>query len=119
MTTPAASDYHDRKTGLVLLGILEIAIGCICVLAILLMMAGQAVASRNPNIPPRAFSLGPVIIMYGAVAVAFVWLGIGSILARRWARAILLCFSAVALVGGSIACVCMAFILPHMFDAVA
>jgi hypothetical protein len=53
------------------------------------------------------------------MAVVLVWLGIGSILARRWARAILLCLSAVALVGGAIACVSMAFILPHLFDAMA
>jgi hypothetical protein len=119
MTTPAASDYHDRKTGLVLFGVLEIAIGFICLLLILLMLIGQAVASRNPSAQPGLSGLAPAMTVYALLAVAFVWLGIGSILARRWARALLLCFSAVALVGGSIGCVSMAFILPHMFDAIA
>ena len=47
MTTPTGSDYRDRKTGLVIFGILEIAIGAICGLAILLMLLGQAIASRG------------------------------------------------------------------------
>jgi hypothetical protein len=119
MTTPAASDYHDRKTGLVLFGVLEIAIGFICLLLILLMLLGQAVAGRGPTPPPGLSSVATVMIMYALTAGGFVWLGIGSILARRWARAILLCFSAVTLVGGALSCVAMAFILPHMFDAVA
>lgn len=119
MTTPTDPDYSDRKTGLVIFGILEIAIGFVCVLFLLLMLLGQAIASRNPNAPPRLPTMVPVIAVYGLMAVAFVWLGIGSIQARRWARAILLCLSAVALVVGVISCVAMAFVLPHMFDAVA
>ncbi len=119
MTTPAASDYHDRKTGLVLFGVLEIAIGFICGLLILLMLAGLAVAGRGPNPPPASSSVALAITVYALLAGGFVWLGIGSILARRWARAILLCFSAVALAGGALGCASMVFILPHMFDAVA
>ncbi|HEY1257035.1 MAG: hypothetical protein ABSF76_01845 [Opitutaceae bacterium] len=119
MTTPTGSDYRDRKTGLVIFGILEIAIGAICGLAILLMLLGQAIASRGSNPPPGLQVLVPVIALYSLMATAFIWLGIGSILARRWARAILLCLSAVALVVGIISCAFMAFVLPHMFDAVA
>jgi hypothetical protein len=119
MTTPAASDYHDRKTGLVLFGVLEIAIGFICVLLILLMLAGLALGGRGPNPPPGLSSVGTAIAVYALLAGGFVWLGIGSILARRWARAILLCGSAVALAGGTLGCAAMAFILPHMFDAIA
>lgn len=119
MTTPADPEYRDRKTGLVLFGIIEIAIGFICVLFILLMLLGRAMASRSPNPPPGPSMMAPAIAIYALAAVAFVWLGIGSILARRWARAILLCFSAVALVCGLIACAAMAFVLPHMFDTLA
>lgn len=38
--------------------------------------------------------------MYGAMAVAFVWLGTGSIMARRWARALLAVISWTLLIFG-------------------
>jgi hypothetical protein len=46
--------------------------------------------------------------------VVLVWLGIGSIMPRRWARALLLVFSWCWLVVGVLAVGFMAFLLPHM-----
>jgi len=117
MTTQDSSDYYDRKTGLVIFGILEIAMGCLSALAMLLVLLGLVMSRDHSGPAPVAFA--PAITMYAVAATSFIWLGVGSINARRWARAILLCFSAVALVGGIIACACMAFVLPHMFDAMA
>jgi len=51
--------------------------------------------------------------MYGCIAIALVWLGIGSIKARRWARALLLIFSWSWLAMGVIALAFMAFMIPH------
>lgn len=52
--------------------------------------------------------------IYGFLAVALVWLGIGSILARRWAQALLLIWSWGWLISGLSMTVAMAFILPHL-----
>jgi hypothetical protein len=119
METPADPAYDDRKTGLIVFGVLEIAIGLICVLFILLMLLGQAMASRSPNALQGQHAMVTATLIYGFAAIVSVWLGVGSILFRRWARAILLCISAVGLVFGMFACATMVFILPHMFDAAA
>jgi len=58
--------------------------------------------------------IGFSIALYAGLAIAFVWLGIGSALARRWARALWLCLSAVVLCGGVIGCVFMIWYLPHL-----
>jgi hypothetical protein len=57
--------------------------------------------------------------VYAESAVALVWLGIGSILARRWARAILLSLSGAALCAGALGLVTLAIIMPRLFDAIA
>jgi hypothetical protein len=56
----------------------------------------------------------PVMAIYGIMAVVLVWLGIGSIMARRWARALLLIFSWFWLVVGVLALGFMAFLSPRM-----
>jgi len=118
MTNPAGPDYRDRKTGLVLFGIAEIVIGLLFALFIPMMRVARIVAHRSPDAPqpPPIFI---ALMVYAVGAVAFVWLGIGSVLARRWARAILLSLSAVGLCGGVLGCVFLAFIMPHMFDVIA
>jgi len=55
------------------------------------------------------------MLIYGLVAAGFIWLGIGSILARRWARAILVCLSGVGLGGGLLGCTWAIFWLPHFW----
>jgi hypothetical protein len=119
METPADPVYHDRKAGLVVFGVLEIAFGLVCVLLLLFMLMSQALAGRNPNAPHGPHVMFAAMSIYGTAAVAFIWLGIGSIMARRWARAILLCFSAVGLVVGIFACASMVYVIPHMFDVIA
>jgi uncharacterized membrane protein len=48
------------------------------------------------------------------LAVALVWLGIGSTMARRWARALLLIFSWSWLIMGLLVLVFMAFVIPKV-----
>jgi hypothetical protein len=119
MTNQDPSDYRDRKTGLVIFGILEIAMGCLFAMGMLLVGLGLVMSKGRSGSSPTQAAFAPAIVMYALLATSFIWLGIGSINARRWARAILLCFSAVALVGGVVACASMAFFLPQMFDAMA
>jgi hypothetical protein len=112
-STPLPS-YKDRSTGLTIFGILTLLLGGLCGLLILLMLVGQMAAARA-NPPPANFAtILPVIILYGGLAVALVWLGIGSILARRWARALLLIFSWSWLIVGLIAMASMAYVMPQV-----
>jgi hypothetical protein len=104
--------HKDRSTGLIVFGILTLLLGGLCALLVLLMLAGQMALTRTN--PPQAnfFAILPVIAIYGGLAVALVWLGIGSILGRRWARALLLIFSWSWLITGLIVLVIMAFLMP-------
>ena len=106
--------YKDRSTGLIVFGILTILLGCLAGLFIALMLVGQAVSARTTGAPATFSTILPAISVYGILAVALVWLGIGSIMARRWARALLLIFSWSWLVLGLLILIFMAFLMPRM-----
>ncbi len=111
---PTVPAYKDRSIGLTIFGILTILLGCLAGLMILLMLVGQMAAARTGQVPANFATLLPAVCIYGVLAVALVWLGIGSIQARRWARALLLVFSWSWLVVGAIALIAMAFVLPKV-----
>jgi hypothetical protein len=105
--------YKDRSTGLVIFGILTLLLGCLAGLLVPLMLFGQMMAAKAPNAPPvNHATLLPAIGIYGVLAVALVWLGIGSIKARRWARALLLIFSWSWLIMG----ICMTAVMPFVMS---
>jgi hypothetical protein len=56
----------------------------------------------------------PGMAVYGMLAVALIWLGIGSIQARRWARALLLIFSWSWLGIGVFTTVILGFVMPKV-----
>ena len=117
---PTPMPYQDRSTGLIVFGILTILLGCLTGLLILLMLVGRLIAAGNTNVPPAPLSaILPAVLIYGILAVALVWLGIGSIKARRWARALLLIFSWGWLIMGLIAMSSMAFIMPKILAGAA
>lgn len=118
MTLQPQTDYRDRKTGLVLFGVAEIVLGGLCALAVPMVLIGQIFARRGPDLPHPPPVL-PALTMYAMMAAVFICLGIGSILARRWARALILCLSAVALCGGVVGCAVLAFVLPRMMETIA
>jgi hypothetical protein len=89
-TVPPATEFKDRRTGLIVFGILEILLGCLCVLLIPLMFWGQAMSARMTGGETNYRMVIPSALMYGILAVSFIWLGIGSLKCRRWARALLL-----------------------------
>jgi hypothetical protein len=116
-TTTSTPEFRDRKTGLVIFGILTIALGALCALFVPLMFFGQAMSAKA-GAPQNAQTIIPAVMIYGALAVVLVWLGIGSIMARRWARALLLVLSWSWLVVGVISITVMAFVLPQIMEAV-
>jgi hypothetical protein len=110
-----APTYKDRSTGLMIFGILTLLLGGLCGLFILLMLAGQASLARMNPAQANVAAILPAVAIYGVLAVALIWLGIGSIQARRWARALLLIFSWSWLGLGIIMLIAMGFIMPKVF----
>ncbi len=109
---PPTPTYKDRSAGLVVFGVFTILLGVLCGLMVPLMLLGQVMSAQHSNAPapPQAMLLPG--LMYAGLAVALVWLGIGSIKARRWARALLLIFSWSCLVMGVTMVPVMAVLLP-------
>jgi hypothetical protein len=71
-----------------LFGVFQIVLGCLCGLMGLMMLVVSALGPmiRTPQSEAiNARSMIPVTAFYFALAVAFIWLGVGSIRARRWA----------------------------------
>ena len=116
---PPLPGFKDRRTGLLVFGIIEIILGVLCVLLVGLMLLGQAMISRNTGSPISLRMLAPALLIYLGLAVMFVWVGIGSIQCRRWARALMLIFSWCWLGIGIVTVPLMAFILPRSLEAVS
>jgi len=97
---PLPLEFKDRKTSLTFFGVLTILAGLLCALLVAFMFFAQKTSSHTHGASqhPGAFIM-PAFI-YGGLAVAFIWLGIGSIMARRWARALLLIMSWSTLILG-------------------
>ncbi|MEO6875237.1 MAG: hypothetical protein ABI222_10500 [Opitutaceae bacterium] len=100
---PVLPSFEDRRTGLIVFGIFAILIGAACALFVPLAFFGQMVAARQTGTAFDASAAFLSAAVYGLMAVAMIWLGVGSILARRWARALLLCIGWIGLVIGLIA----------------
>lgn len=107
---PTVAPYKDRSTGLIVFGIFTIMLGGMAGLGALTIPLSLMVAPANAQV--GLATLVPAIALYGIAAVALIWLGIGSIMARRWARALLKIFSWSWLALGLFEIVALAFILP-------
>jgi hypothetical protein len=117
-TVPPAPDagFKDRRTGLMIFGILLIVLGCLVALMIPLMLLGQFMARQVPGLEPTPMRfLLPGVLTYLGLSVAFIWLGIGSMQCRRWARALLLILSWMWLICGIAGSVAVGFIIPQVF----
>ena len=73
--------YKDRSTGLMIFGILTLLLGCLSALFVPMMIVGRLAAPAGSQAPLS--SIVPAVLIYGILAVALIWLGIGSITARR------------------------------------
>lgn len=107
-------EFKDRRGGLMAFGILLIAAGGLCALFVPMMLLGQVMAARTTGVAADYRMMIPGMVMYGVLAVAFVWLGIGSIGARRWARALILILAWLWLVTGVIAIGVVIVVLPQV-----
>ena len=114
----APSAYKNRKTGLIVFGIALIALGALCLLFVPLVVLGQFVAAKTTGQSNLRMVL-PSVMMYGALGVLLVTLGIGSIKGRRWARAVTLVLSWASLVMGILSIFMFIWLGPAFFNAIA
>jgi hypothetical protein len=114
-------DFKDRKIGLILFGIIHIIIGAFCALGIPLTIFGTIAVKALTKSPP-SLTTGQTVLMvllYLLLAVWFFWMGIGSILARRWARALILITSWLWLLCGIGGFIITLFFLPDVVGYMA
>ena len=118
---PDAVELKDRKTGLILFGILEIAIGSLFALmlpfvALMTMLSGEfspVAGSTNLRL------VIPTLTFYIVIAVTFVSLGNGSCHCKRWARTLSLMVGWIWLITGVLSLVAWIFIAPRIFGSLA
>jgi len=116
--TPQSPEFKDKKIRLVVFGVLQIIFGGLCALMAPLMLLG-AVASQQRGTEGVILRTIPAALFYVALAVWFIWMGIGSIMARRWARALILVSSWFWLVCGVLGWVIMLWVISNMYDKMA
>lgn len=94
-------DYRDQRVGLIIFGSLAILAACLCGL---LCLASVAMAVRGTGDVARTTpaTFAQVIGFYGGMVVALIWLGVGSIMCRKWAAALILAVGWLWLIGGAI-----------------
>lgn len=98
-TQPTPAGYKDRRAGLIVFGILEIVIGGLCALLLLFLLLASSLLPNAREALDRRM-IGFAVAVYGVCGAAMIWLGIGSILCRRWARVLMLIVSWSWLLGG-------------------
>ena len=106
-----APSFRDRSRALIGYGWLLIVSGAACGLFALALGAVSGLAPEGSGAPPlrtTAFN----VLLYGALGVCFVVVGIGSIRARRWARSLALVVGWIWLATGALGIVAVALLLP-------
>jgi hypothetical protein len=108
MNSPV-SPYRDRRTALLIAGVLEILLGVgSWLMAALMIWVASKVAAQGAG---STGSMVPGMAVYGIAGLVFVILGVGSIRARRWARALWLVVSSFWLIGGVLAAAVVALLM--------
>ena len=68
---PLSPAFKERRTGLIIFGILMIILGCFVALMVPLILLGQLIAQSAPGMEPMPLRfILPGVFMYGAMAVA-------------------------------------------------
>ena len=116
ISAPAPS-FKDRSTGLTLFGVASVLLGGLCALLVPTMLFGQIMVARTNGLPVNYQAIIPGAVIYGLMAVVMVWLGIGSMMARRWARTLLLIFAGSWMAMGLLSLIMMAM-LPQLMEGI-
>jgi hypothetical protein len=110
-------DFKDRRTGLIVFGILEIVLGALVALMVVFLVLGRALAATGGREQMPFGQMIPTVVMYIVASAVLIALGIGSCQTRRWARALTLVVAWSWLVVGGASTVVMGFYLPKILNA--
>lgn len=117
---PAA--YKDRSTGMLLFGLVDLLMALFSLGFLALASFGAVAMAAMPETTGSTYqarSMLPGLGLYLVLAVVFASLGIGSILARRWARPLTLVVSWAWLIVGLIMTVAFLFVFPDLWERMA
>ena len=105
-------EYKDRHTWLVVFGVMELLLAGMCLLGLLFAAMGMAMSVSQGAMPVR-FIL-PGLTFYLLAAAFFATMGVGSIMARRWARTLLHIVSILWLITGMLATAALCVMMPKI-----
>jgi hypothetical protein len=114
--TPGVVGFTDRRTRLLVMGILILVAGIICLLMAMLMPL-MLMLPRPPgaNAPgPQAMDIVPGMLLYIALAGLAIALAVGMMRVRRWVRPVILCACTIWMLIGVGAMVLMCITVPRM-----
>ena len=110
--------FKNRSVGLAVFGVAQILMGLFFLLMIPMVLLAMWVAPQEgaaADVQTMMLAVGQYIVF----AVIGIWLGIGSILARRWARALTLVLAWIVLITGIFAMVFVSLFMGDMFQKMA
>lgn len=119
---PAPQPIPGRG-GLIAFGVISIVIGslagCMALAALpmmLLIPRTLPAQQQPPGLSPAAAMF--TLVLYAAIATAFIWIGIGSCRCQRWVRPIILCLAWPGLVFGIVgSCVAVPVMVSTMLNS--
>jgi hypothetical protein len=104
----------NKRAGLIVCGIVEILLGLLCLLAIPVMVLGYMMQGKAAAY--GGMSLVTELVMFGGLAVFFGYMGVGTMLGRRWARAIMIVVSAYWLLVGALCTGLVTWVMLNVFS---
>jgi len=117
--TPLNPDFKNRSTGLVVFGIFLLVISLLSFLMAAFIPLAM-IMTRYADIPGAVqvdlVTVIPGVIVYALIGILFAVLGSGSILARRWARALILVLSWLWVACGVFSLLSISFVLAGAFE---
>ena len=115
--SPPPPTHTDRSTGLVIFGVIQIILGLMAALMIPLVALGALFSRLAPGGSMRPGQYVSASVTYLFFATGLVWLGIGSMRTKRWARALTLVISWYWLIVGVLITILLTAVLPVSMKA--
>ncbi len=107
--------FKERKGWLTFFGIVEILLGGFCLIFAAFSLLGMLMASQSREFMAagaKPSSMITIFVLYLLISILFIWLGIGSIGFKRWARSLSLLVGWYWLIPGIIMFIFFLFFFP-------